>query len=405
MTRLFFTLMKEKKAGHRIRLAPEDHWMQALIARHALSAPPAVSIKPSDQAVILSSGGTTGTPKGVVGLHRDYILAGAQLQCWTSPARQDWVDTVMLPLPLFHVYANVGVQSLALLGGNPLALVPNPRDIDDMLATIQRLQPGCFTGVPTLFNAILNHPRVRQGKVNLSSIKLCFSGAAPLMAETKRQFEAATGALIIEGYSLTEGLMAACINPVRGMQKMGSIGVPVSDVEVRIVDAESGEGELPPGEMGELIMRAPQQMSGYWQDPEETALVLRRHGEGSAWVHTGDLAYRDEDGYLFIVDRKKDLIKVSGFQVWPREIEEALTTHPAVLEAGVAGVPDAAKREVPRAWVVLRAGYQATGDELRIHCRERLTAYKIPAAVEFRTSLPKTLVGKILRRSLTAEQS
>ena len=402
ITRVLFTLVKEKKAGHRISLAPEDHWLPALLRTHAGSTPPAVTVRPGDPAVILSSGGTTGTPKGVVGTHRDYVLAGSQLRSWTSPARQDWLDTIMLPLPMFHVYANVGVQSLAMLGGNPLALVPNPRDIDDILATIQRLKPGCFTAVPTLFNAILNHPRVQQGKVDLSSIKLTFSGAAPLLAETKRQFEAATGARIIEGYSLTEALMAACINPVRGTQKMGSVGVPVSDVEVRIVDADAGDRELASGEVGELILRAPQQMSGYWQNPAETALVLREHGPGGAWVHTGDLASRDDDGYIFIVDRKKDLIKVSGFQVWPREIEEVLAMHPAVLEVGVAGVQDASRGEVPHAWVVLRAGQQATVDELRAWCRERLTPYKVPARVEFRDSLPKTLVGKILRRSLTA---
>ena len=402
LTRVLFTLVKEKKSGHRISLAPGDHWLPALLRMHAGSMPPAVTVRPGDPAVILSSGGTTGTPKGVVGTHRDYVLAGSQLRSWTSPARQDWLDTVMLPLPLFHVYANVGVQSLAMIGHNPLALVPNPRDIDDILATIQRLKPGCFTAVPTLFNAILNHPRVQQGKVDLSSIKLTFSGAAPLMAETKRRFETATGARIIEGYSLTEALMAACINPVRGTQKMGSVGVPVSDVEVRIVDADAGIRELASGEVGELILRAPQQMSGYWRNPEETALGLREHGPGGVWVHTGDLAYRDDDGYIFIVDRKKDLIKVSGFQVWPREIEEVLAMHPAVMEVGVAGVQDASRGEVPYAWVVLRAGQQATVEELRAWCRERLTPYKVPAHVEFRDSLPKTLVGKVLRRLLTA---
>lgn len=402
VTRVLFTLVKEKKSGHRVSLAPGDHWLPTLLRMHAGSSHPAVTVRPGDPAVILSSGGTTGTPKGVVGTHRDYVLAGSQLRSWTSPARQDWLDTVMLPLPLFHVYANVGVQSLAMIGHNPLALVPNPRDIDDILATIQRVKPGCFTAVPTLFNAILNHPRVQQGKVDLSSIKLTFSGAAPLLAETKRLFEAATGARIIEGYSLTEALMAACINPVGGTQKLGSVGVPVSDVEVRIVDADAGDRELPPGEVGELILRAPQQMSGYWQNPKETALVLREHGPGGTWIHTGDLAYRDDDGYIFIVDRMKDLIKVSGFQVWPREIEEVLAIHPAVMEVGVTGVQDASRGEVPHAWVVLRAGQQATVEELRAWCRERLTPYKVPAHVEFRDSLPKTLVGKILRRSLTA---
>ncbi|MGE3576988.1 MAG: long-chain fatty acid--CoA ligase [Vicinamibacterales bacterium] len=400
LTRVLFTLAVEKKGGHRVRLDPSHHWFGDLLGRHAGSAGPDVTVAPSDPAVILASGGTTGTPKGVLGTHRDYVVAGQQLRTWTRPAREDWTDIVMLPLPMFHVYANVGVQSLAIIGRNPLALVPNPRDINDVLATIQKLRPACFNGVPTLYNAILNHPKVKAGKVDLSSIKLCFSGAAPLLAETKKQFEAATGACIIEGYSLTEAMMATCINPVRGLQKPGSIGVPVSDVEVRIVDADNGDVELAPGEVGELILRAPQRMAGYWENPEETALVLREHGPGGPWVHTGDLAYRDTDGYLFIVDRKKDLIKVSGFQVWPREIEEVLATHPSVMEVGVAGVPDAARGEVPHAWVVLRPGHQATADELRAYCRERMTPYKVPAVIEFRDSLPKTLVGKILRRAL-----
>jgi len=282
--------------------------------------------------------------------------------------------------------------------------VPNPRDVGDLLKTIRQLRPACFNGVPTLYTAILNHPDVKAHRVDLSSIKLCFSGAAPLLAETKRQFEAQTGARIIEGYSLTEGLMACCVNPVRGEQKLGSIGIPLPDVEVRIVDAETGELEVASGVVGEMILRGPQQMAGYWNNPEETQAVLRAHGPGGPWVHTGDLAYSDRDGYVFIVDRKKDMLKTSGFQVWPREIEEVLAMHPAVLEVGVAGVPDPAKGEVAKAWVVRQPGSSATAEELRAFCRERLAPYKVPSQIEFRDSLPKTLVGKILRRVLIAEE-
>jgi len=401
--RVLFTLVKERREGHHVTPAAGDPWLQTLLARHAGDRRPAVEVTADDAAVILSSGGTTGTPKGVPGRHRDYMTAGLQLHRWTHTARRDWDDVVMLPLPLFHVYANVGVQPLAFIGRNPLSLVPNPRDIGDVLATIRAVRPACFNGVPTLYTAILNHPEVVAGKVDLRSIKLCFSGSSPLLAETKKRFEERTGARIIEGYSLTEALMACCINPVQGTQKIGSIGIPVSDVEVRIVDAESGEGVVPAGTVGELILRAPQTMAGYWRNPDETALVLREHGPGSPWLHTGDLAYQDEDGFLFIVDRKKDLIKTSGFQVWPREIEEVLATHEAVLEVGVAGVPDALKGEVAKAWVVLRPGARATADDLRQFCRERLTPYKVPASIEFRDSLPKTMVGKILRRALTAD--
>jgi len=401
--RILFTLFKEKKEGHRISIAAGDRWLQDVLREYRSSPRPAVTVRPSDRAVILSSGGTTGTPKGVVGLHRDYIAAGIQLYEWTKSAKKPWIDVIMLPLPLFHVYANVGVQPLAFVAPNPLSLVPNPRDIGDLLKTIKQVRPAFFNGIPTLYNAILNHPDVRAGTVDLSSIKLCFSGAAALMAETKRQFEERTGSRIIEGYSLTEGMMACCVNPVQGTNKLGSIGLPLPDVDVRIVEAEHGNADVATGSVGELIMRAPQRMAEYWQNPSETADALRRHGDGEPWVHTGDLAYMDADGYIFLVDRKKDMMKTSGFQVWPREIEEVLSAHPAVMEVSVAGIPDAAKGEVPKAWVVLKAGQSATEAELRTYCREKLAPYKVPAKVEFRKDLPKTMVGKVLRRLLVAE--
>ena len=403
--RLLFTLVKEKREGHRIAIDHGDLWFQQLIRRHRQDGRPSVTVSPEDRAVILPSGGTTGTPKGVVGLHRHYVASGLQLYEWTKSAKQPWSDVIMLPLPLFHVYGNVGVQPLAFVGPNPLSLVPNPRDLDDLLATIKSVKPKFFNGVPTLYTAILNHQSVREGKVDLSSIRLCFCGAAALMAETKKAFESATGARIIEGYSLTEGMMACCINPVQGTNKIGSIGMPLPDVEVRIVDADSGMRELPTGEVGEMILRAPQYMAEYWNNPVETTETIRPHGDGGPWVHTGDLAYMDDDGFIFIVDRKKDLIKTSGFQVWPREIEEVLAAHPAVMEVGVAGVPDAVKGEVAHAWVVLKKDARATEDELRGYCREKLAPYKVPARVEFRTELPKTMVGKVLRRMLVAEAS
>ena len=401
--RVLFTLLKEKKDGHRITLRKGDFWLEALLRQHADAEPPDVVVGPDDRAVILSSGGTTGTPKGVVGLHRHYVAAGLQLYEWTKSAKAPWVDVIMLPLPLFHVYANVGVQPLAFVGPNPLSLVPNPRDIGDLLATIKHVRPAFFNGIPTLYSAILNHPDVRAGKVDLSSIKLCFSGAAALMAETRREFEAKTGARIIEGYSLTEGMMACCVNPVEGKKKLGSIGIPLPDVDVRIVDTEDATRGMAIGEVGELLLRAPQRMSEYWNNPVETADALRSYGEGEPWLHTGDLAYMDDDGYIFLVDRKKDLVKTSGFQVWPREIEEVLASHPSVHEVCVAGVPHPVKGEVAQAWVVLKPDQHTTDSELRDYCRDRLAPYKVPAAVEFRTELPKSMVGKVLRRVLVAE--
>jgi long-chain acyl-CoA synthetase len=226
------------------------------------------------------------------------------------------------------------------------------------------------------------------------------------MADTKTRFEALTGGRIVEGYSLTEAMMALCINPVEGPNKTGSVGMPLPDVQVRIFDAEEGTRDMPTGEVGEICFSAAQLMTGFWNRPDETSGVLRDHLEpdGTArWLHTGDLGYMDADGYVFIVDRKKDLIKTSGYQVWPREIEETLSSHPAVAEVGVAGVTDALKGEVVRAWVVLRRGEAATEAELRAFCREKLAPYKVPTRIEFRTELPKTLVGKVLRRALRDE--
>jgi long-chain acyl-CoA synthetase len=399
--RVLFTLAKERKDGHRVSIQEGDLWLGDLLARHAGQPRPAVAVGPDDPAVILMSGGTTGTPKGVVGLHRHYTTTGRQLGTWLQAGTTPWDDVLMAALPLFHSFANIGIQSVALRNHNALALVPNPRDLDDLLHTISKTRPTAFSGVPTLFNALLHHPKVRAGKVDFSSVRVCFSGAAPLLAETKRRFEELTGGRIVEGYSLTEAMLACAVNPVEGPNKIGSVGMPLPDVEMRIVDTETG-APLPTGEVGEILIRAPQLMARYWDDPEETASTVREH-DGQRWLHTGDLGYLDADGYLFIVDRMKDLIKTHGYQVWPREIEEVLAAHPAVAEVGVAGVPDEAKGEVAKAWVVLASGQQASEEELRAFARERLAPYKVPATVEFRRELPKTMVGKVLRRALTDE--
>lgn len=339
----------------------------------------------------------------MLGRHGAYVLTGLQIKAWTASVLGFGDSCLMLPLPMFHVYANVGVQSLAFVTGNPLALVPNPRDLNDLIATIRKVKPAFFTGVPTLYTALLNHPAVQTGKVDFKSIRICFSGSSALMAETKSRFESITGGRIVEGYSLTEAMMALCVNPVNGPNKVGSVGMPLPDTSVRIYDGEEGTREMPLGEVGEICFSGAQLMVGFWNRPDETSGVLRDHVDDDGprrWLHTGDLGYLDSDGYLFIVDRKKDLIKTSGYQVWPREIEEVLAAHPCVGEVGVAGVPDELKGEVVHAWVVLRSGHSATEAELRTHCRSQLAPYKVPAKVEFRTELPKTMVGKVLRRAL-----
>lgn len=402
--RLLFTLVKEKKEGHRISLQPGDVWFSDLLKTTGPERKPSVSVSPDDPAIILLSGGTTGTPKGAVGTHRSLVISGLQMGSWVKNLMSESQDIILLPIPLFHVYANAGIQCSAFVSGSALSLIPNPRDIRDVLHSIRKDRPTFFISVPTLFIALLNHPDVKAGKVDFKSIKLCISGAAPLMAETKKSFEELTGGRILEGYSLTEAMMACTVNPALGVKKIGSIGMPLPDVEVRIVDPDSGDKILPAGEVGEILLRAPQLMQGYWQNPEETAGVLRVHGEGGPWLHTGDLGYMDEDGYIFIVDRKKDVIKPSGFQVWPREVEEVISSHPAVLEVGVAGVPDDYQGEAVKAWVVLRSGQEATADQIRQYCRQKLAPYKVPKHVEFREGLPKSMVGKVMRRLLAQEE-
>ncbi len=402
--RVLFTLLREKRDGDRITLRPGDHDFAHLLLVNRGHRPPAVAVGPNDQAVLLMSGGTTGTPKGVLGTHGAYVMAAVQIQTWLRSAITGAADVNFLPLPLFHVYGNVGVQGLTFFAGSTLALVPNPRDLPDLLATIRRTKPTFFNGVPTLYIAMLNHPDVQRGKIDFGTIRICFSGAAPLLADTKTRFEALTGARIVEGYSLTEAMMALCVNPVKGPNKLGSVGMPLPDVVVRIFDDDRGTRALAANEVGEIAIAAPQLMSAYWNAAHESAIALRDHtdddGVTRTWLHTGDLGYMDDDGYVFIVDRKKDLIKTSGFQVWPREIEEVIASHPAVAEVGVAGVADEKQGEAVKAWVVLRAGQSASEGDLRTFCREKLAAYKVPTRIEFRADLPKTMVGKVLRRAL-----
>ena len=398
--KLGYTLLKEGKEGERIKLGDGDYRFARLLRRFRGASLAEGDVRADSPAVILMSGGTTGTPKGVVGTHRGMVTAGIQLQAWLRPAMNPWTDTIMMPLPLFHTYGNTGLQSLALINHNPVSLIPNPREIRDLLHEIKSVRPAFICTVPTLLNGIMNHPLARAGKIDFSSIKLCFSGAAALMAETRKRFEVLTGGVIVEGYSLTEAQMAVVANPVRGEKKTGSIGMPLPDVHVRILHSEDGVTPMPVGQVGEIVISAPQLMTGYWNRPNETQEMLRTDERGHRALYTGDLGYMDEDGYIFIVDRKKDLIKTCGFQVWPREIEEVISSHPAVAEVGVIGVPDKMRGEVVKAFVVLRPRHSATPSELKTFCRDRLVHYKVPAKYEFVSELPKTQIGKVLRRVL-----
>jgi long-chain acyl-CoA synthetase len=404
-TRIAYTFLREKKDGERIALASGDLRFSSVLRSGRGGAHRAASVRPDDPSVILQSGGTTGVPKGVVGSHRGMVIAGLQLQAWLKSAMHEWTDTIMVPLPLFHTYANTGVQSLALINHNPISLTPNPREPREVLDEINQVKPAFICAVPTLLNALLNHSLTKSGKVSWQSIKLCFSGAAALMSDTKKRFEELTGGVIVEGYSLTEAQMAAVANPVQGVKKTGSVGMPLPDVEVRIFDAEDGVTSLPSGQTGEIVIKAPQLMQGYWQRPDETREMIRVNDAGERLLYTGDLGFLDEDGYLFIVDRKKDLIKTSGYQVWPTEIEEVISSHPLVHEVGVAGIPDRMRGEKAKAWIVLNDGATLTEAEMKSWCRDRLAPYKVPARFEFVSELPKSQVGKILRRALREREA
>ena len=400
LLKVLFTLAMEKKGGHRILLQAGDFWLADLIKEKAGAKRPDVKVLPGDDALILFSGGTTGTPKGVVGTHHSQVITGMQFCAWFKEIQEPYKDVMCVVLPLFHSFATYAVMCTAVVGHAAMSLVANPRDRDDVIATIQHDKPTYFPAVPAMFIALLEHPAVKAGKVNFSSMKCCNSGAAPLLYETKKRFEDLTGGRIVEGYGLTETTMACCVSPYRGQWKQGSVGMPCPDVVVRIGDIETGEGEMPAGKEGEIIFQAPQLMKGYWNRAEETKEMLR-----DGWLYTGDVGYMDDDGYVFITSRKKDLIKPSGFQVWPREVEEVINSHPAVAEVSVAGIPDAKQGEAVKAWVVLAAGKTATAEEIQAWCKEKLVAYKIPKFVDFRSELPKTMVGKVLRRVLQEEET
>ena len=330
-----FGLTKEKKGGFRVELSQGDIWFKELISRHKPEERPKLDIGPEDIAIFQYSGGTTGISKGAIALHRNLVANALQVRSWITNA-VDGEETVLMAIPLFHVYGMVAGMLFAIHSGAGMVMIPNPRDIKDVLTSIQKYKASIFPGVPTQYNAINNNPDVIAGKYNLSSIKGCISGSAPLMRETKEKFEALTGGKLVEGYGLSEAPTATHCNPLFGDIRPGSIGLPLPDVDCRIINLDDGVTPLNPGEVGELCLQGPQVMKGYHNMPTETANTLR-----DGWLYTGDIAKMDENGYFYIVDRKKELIKPGGYQVWPREVEEVISSYPKVLEVGVAGVVDA----------------------------------------------------------------
>ena len=402
ITRLLFTLLKEKKEGDHVdELASGDVWMKDLLAKHANSPKPKVDVTPDDTAIFQYSGGTTGIPKAAVAMHRNVVANTLQIKNWMT-GLEEGKEVVLMGIPLFHVYGMVAGMNFGMVIGASLVMVPNARDLKDVLVNISKYKASIFPGVPLLYNSLNNHPDVKAGKYDLSSIKACISGSAPLMRETKEEFERLTGGKLFEAYGLSEAPTGTHCNPLNGVNKVGSIGMPLPDMDVRIISLDDGETEMPQGEIGEIIINGPQVMKGYHNMPTETANTLRQWN-GATWLYTGDIARMDEDGYFYIVDRKKELIKPGGFQVWPREVEEAIMDHPKVLEVGVGGIPDPHRGETVKAWVVVKPGETLTEEELKAFCKEHLAPYKVPTHYEFRTELPKTTVGKILRRELVRQ--
>ena len=399
MLSLLFTLAKEKKAGFRVTLRDNDLWLPELFEKYKGHQRPEIDISPEDTAIFQYSGGTTGIPKAAIGLHRNLVANTIQMLHWiTSGVMGE--EVVMMAIPLYHVYGMVAGMNYGLAAAASLVMVPDPRDLDDLLGNMQKYKSTIFPAVPALYNAINNNKDVIAGKYDLSAIKACISGSAPLMRETKETFEELTGGLVFEGYGLSETPTATHCNPNLGENRTGSIGLPFPDVDAKIIDLDDEVTELPPGEIGELVIKAPQVFKGYHNMPTETRNTLR---EG--WLYTGDIARMDEQGYFYIVDRKKELIKPGGFQVWPREVEEVLQDHPAIQDVGVAGVPHPQSGETVKAWIVLKPDSELDKDELRSWCEDKLAKYKIPTEIEFRDELPKTHVGKLLRRELVREHA
>jgi long-chain acyl-CoA synthetase len=375
------------------RVPPIYDFLSLLSAAQA--TPVITAVTPDDTAILQYTGGTTGTPKGAILTHRNLVANTVHNRVWLSRGKEG-EERILAVIPFFHVYGMTTAMNLGVLMGAELIILPKFHT-KEVLEFINKYRPTIFPGIQAMYLAIGNYKHIH--KYDLTSIKAAISGAGPLMREVQERFEQLTKARIVEGYGLSEASPVTHCNPVFGRRKLGSIGLPFPDMEAKIVDIETGEKEMPVGESGELVVKGPQVMKGYWNKPEETAHALR-----GGWLHTGDIARMDEEGYFFIVDRIKDMIKTVGENVYPREVEEVLFTHPKVKDVVVVGLPEEFKGEKIKAYIVLKEGVSATKDEIIQYCRGQLSKFKVPKEVEFRDQLPKTLVGKVLRRVLRDEE-
>jgi long-chain acyl-CoA synthetase len=386
-----------KKDGLMVDVPEKEgvYHLRPLLNAHG-AAPPQVAVKSDDVALFQYTGGTTGVPKAAMLTHYNLVANTIQTRNWMQTL-EEGKERMMGAIPFFHVYGMTVSMSLGIYIGAELILLPNPRPIDNVMKAIHKEKATVYPGVPAMYIGIINHPDVR--KYDLRSVKACISGAAPLPMDVQIKFGEITGGRLVEGYGLTEAAPVTHCNPIYGERRAGSIGLPFPDVEAKVMDYETF-AEKPAGEDGELWLRGPQVMKGYWNKPDETAKTVVEDG----WLRTGDIARVDADGYFYIVDRLKDIIIASGFNIIPREVEEVLFEHPKVQEAVVAGVPDPYRGETVKAYIVLKPGETATPEEIIAFCQERLARFKVPKQVEFRSELPKTMVGKFLRRVLVEEE-
>jgi long-chain acyl-CoA synthetase len=407
IARFLFTVAREKKDGHRLdALEQNDFWFQSILQQYDGKSV-SVSVSPDDLALFQYTGGTTGVSKAAMSTHSALVANMLQMDRLISTFGVPPEKEVFLgAIPMFHVYGLVVVLSLSVYMGSLTVLVVNARDIDDLVDVINFYKPTLFPGVPALYNAINNHSKVKAGEIDLRSLRYCISGSAPLPRATKEEFERLSGAAVREGFGMSEAPTATHTNPIFGENRTGSIGLPLPDMEMRIVSLDDGETDVPVGEVGELVMAGPNIMLGYHGMPTETNNVLRESG-GKKWLYTGDIARMDEDGYFYIVDRKKDMALIGGYNVYPTEVEDAIKRHAAVLEVGVAAIPHPERegQEALKAWVVLKPGAQATADEIIKHCEGILAPYAVPRRIAFINELPKTAVGKTLRRELIQMES
>ena len=381
--------------------SPDVHRFTELLKQYP-PQPPEIDFDMNDVVLFQYSGGTTGTPKAAMLTHHNLVSNTYQMQAWFTPCLEQGKERLLGALPFFHVYGMTVGMLLAMVTASELVMLPDPRDLNLILEIIHNEKITLYPGVPAMYNALANHPNV--GQYDLHSVKACLSGGAPLPIEVATKFESITNGRLVEGYGLTESSPVACANPIMGYRKIGSIGVPISDTRMAIVslepDDEGNYEELGVGEEGEIVIYGPQVMTGYWNRDDETEVII----DSSGGLHTGDIGKMDDEGYFYVVDRKKDLIIASGYNIVPREVEEVLFMMPTVMEAAVAGIPDAKRGETVKAYVVLQPGESATREEIRAFCKENLAPYKVPTKVEFRSELPKSQVGKVLRRVLIEEE-